>query len=217
MNVTGPVGKFTAEMWDSVEYIRQDIIGSKFIRGLTDGTLNTDIFANYIAQDIIYLRQDNEALLKLSERAPIDRYRLFFKKLAEDGIASEQAMHDEYVPLYNIRQGHFQTRAFSDYGNFILKQASESPFEVAVAALLPCFWLYAYTGFKIYSSGSPDNKFMSFIQAYVSPAFNQLVKEYVEITEEISLKVTTEKSEEMKKAFIKAAEFELLVFKEMVP
>ena len=207
--------QFTADLWDSVAGIRHEMLNSKFLQELAKGILNPDDFSDFIAQDMLYLRQDNEALLLLAERSPVKKYALFFGKLAEDGINSEKIMHDEYVPLYNFKPATEQTPAFRDYGHFILKHAADSPYHVAVAALLPCFWLYAYIGYKIYSVTTPDNRYMRFIQAYASPLFNNLVREYIEITGELSQVVNSGARALMKRAFIEASENELRVFKDV--
>lgn len=208
-------GQFASELWDSVAGIRHEILNSRFLQELAKGILNPEIFSDFIAQDMLYLRQDNEALLMLSERSPVNKYALFFRKLAEDGINSEKIMHDEYVPLYNIKPATEQIPAFRDYGRFILKHAADSPYHVAVSALLPCFWLYSYVGYKINSVTIPDNRYMRFIEAYVSPSFNNMVREYVEITGELSRVVNSGSRELMKRAFIDASEYELRIFKEI--
>ena len=73
----------------------QQIINCRFVSGLADATLPREWFAHYLSQDVLYLQQDNEALELLSQRAPDEMEKDFFRQLAEDGIVVERAMQNE--------------------------------------------------------------------------------------------------------------------------
>jgi len=214
MNSPTPAGPITSGLWDDISVIRKDIMNTGFVKGLTDGTLDVKKFSKYIAQDILYLRQDNEALSRLAGRSPLAKYGMFFIKLAAEGILSEKIMLEEYLPLYNIVVPSQQNPVFEKYGKFLLGHSAHSAFEVAAAALLPCFWVYAYTGNEIKLKSIPENRYQRFIVTYASVDFNNLVAEYINVVEELGLSANHFTRDLMKKAFRDAAELELQVFNE---
>jgi len=214
MNAPIAAGSFTALMWDDISVIRREILNTGFIKKLADGTLGEDEFLNYIMQDIVYLAQDTEALKTLAERSPEEKYGSFFMKLAEDGIISEKIMHDEYLPDIKIPGNFSQSPAFEQYGKFLLKHAADSPFEVAAAALLPCFWVYAFTGSELKAGSIGPNRYSRFIETYAAGEFNDYVSEYIAIVEELAQQTTGVMRKLMINAFRQAAESELLIFRE---
>jgi thiaminase/transcriptional activator TenA len=203
-------------LWNDISGILKDIMNTGFVRKLADGTLDENIFAEYLGQDMLYLKQDNEALFTLAKRAPVKKYGNFFIKLAMEGVASEEEMQKELMPLYNVRVPAKQSLAFRKYGKFLLDNAYRADFEVAVSALLPCFWVYGYAGNEIFVKSAPHNKYMKFISAYASVNFNLLIEEYIKLTEEISGRSSLSMQEKMRKVFQKAAKYELMVFSAQV-
>jgi len=161
-----------------------------------------------------YLQQDNEALEILACRSPNEEYGVFFSRLAKDGIEIEKTMHDEYLDYFQIEEAGEQSPAFSAYGSFILKHASLSPYPVATAALLPCFWIYSETGMVIVNNSVKNNKYKKFINTYSDEEFYNYVIHYVSIVEELGMEASPDLQKKMKDVFIRAAEFELAVFEE---
>lgn len=204
-------GSFTSDLWQRIDHIFKKILDCNFVKRLSDGTLARESFAHYLSQDILYLRQDNEALNILAGRSLNEEYGDFFSRLAKDGIEIEKMMHDEYLDYFQIEEAIEQSLAFRIYGNFILKHAGFSPYPVAAAALLPCFWVYAETGMEIVNNSVKNNKYQKFIDTYSGDKFEDYVKKYISIAEELGQEASPELQKTMKDAFIKATEFELAV------
>lgn len=207
-------GSFTSDLWQGIDDIFKKILKCNFVVRLSDGTLSCESFAHYLSQDILYLRQDNEALKILAGRSLNEKYGDFFSRLARDGIEIEKMMHDEYLDYFQIEEAVEQSPAFRAYGNFILKHAGLSPYPVAAAALLPCFWVYAETGKEIVNNSVKNNKYRKFINTYSGNEFEDYVKKFITIVEELGQGASPELQKRMKDAFIKATEFELAVFVE---
>jgi len=214
MRTIRPKGTFTAILWHSIEDVFSKIVACDFVVKLSDGTLCNKSFAHYLSQDVLYLRQDNEALKTLSGRSLNKKYGGFFLRLANDGIEIEETMHDEYLSFFQIEEATEQSPAFGAYGNFILEHARFSPYPVAAAALLPCFWVYAETGVEIVSNSVKNNKYQKFIDTYSGGEYTIYINQYLDIVEELGQKTSPEVWALMQDAFIKATEFELAVFEE---
>ena len=57
--------------------------------------------------------------------------------------------------------------------------ASSAPYEVAVAALLPCFWIYWEVGKHLLTIARPHNPYQAWIDTYADEAFARGVRQYV--------------------------------------
>jgi thiaminase/transcriptional activator TenA len=211
-----PKGEFTSNLWTSIGDLFEKITACAFVNNLSNGQLNHSCFAHYLSQDIIYIREDNKALEQLSKRADNDQHKAFFHKLAEEGLAVEKALHDEFLNYFKVQEIFTQSPAFKVYCEFILTHAQISPFSVGAAALLPCFWLYAEVGKTISSSSIPNNKYQKFIDTYSGEEFEKYVDQYITIVEELGVNADPETKVLMKKAFMEASRYELLIFEEAI-
>ena len=207
-------GYFTQNLWDETVPVFQQIVNSRFISGLADASLPQKCFAHYLSQDILYLRQDNEALELLSKRAPNESEKDFFLRLAEDGIAVEQAMQNEYLAYFGIREAKEQSPVFRRYGDFLLESVRNAAYPVALAALLPCFWLYGEVGQYVLSYKVPDNPYQKFIDTYAGDSYILVTTHFVHQVEKYGQKESEAVKLTMKEAFLQSSRFEYLVFDE---
>src|SRR4030042_1219612 len=123
-----PKGTFTRNLWQSIDPLDRRILTCEFVVKLAGGTLSPVSFAHYLSQDILYIRQDNEALELLAGRVFDENIRAFFLTLAKDGLAVEKMLHDEYLAYFKVREAHEQSPAFKAYGEFLLQHVCNSPF-----------------------------------------------------------------------------------------
>lgn len=214
MKIIPSKGVFTEDLWNSIEDVFQSILQCNYVIKLSNGTLSHESFGHYLAQDNLYLRQYNEASQLLAGRSPYDTTRNFFNQLATHGIEIEKIMHDDYLEYFHIEEVAEPSPAFGAYGNFILDHARSSPYPVAVAALLPCFWVYANTGIEIAGNSVKNNTYQKFIDIYAGAEYDDYVEKFIQVTEELGRQAPRELQEEMKEAFTKATEFELTLFEE---
>ncbi len=213
MRVTSQ-GDFTRELWEATVPVFQQIINCRFISGLADASLSRECFAHYLSQDVLYLRQDNEALTLMSERATEETEKDFFRQLAIDGIAVEQAMQSEYMAYFGISEAKEQSPVFGEYGNFLLNNAREAPYPVALAALLPCFWLYGEVGQYVVTHQVVGNPYQKFIDTYTGEAYDRVTVRFIQLLEKYGQQVSEPVRREMNKAFLRSARFEYMVFEE---
>lgn len=214
MRVTAQ-GDFTRELWEATLPVFQQIINCRFVSGLADATLPQKWFAHYLSQDVLYLRQDNEALKFLSQRASDEKEKEFFRQLAEDGIAVEQAVQKEYMVYFDIQAAKEQSPVFSEYGRFLFHSAQKSPYPVALAALLPCFWLYGEVGQHVITHQAADNPYQKFIDTYAGEIYDRVTVHFIQLIEKHGQKSSESTKKEMREAFLLSARFEYQVFEEV--
>jgi thiaminase len=59
--------KLTESLWISIEDIYEKILRHPFIRGLTDGSLDEEVFRFYVIQDALYLKDYARGLVLLGD------------------------------------------------------------------------------------------------------------------------------------------------------
>lgn len=150
----------TEELWaESVAPVYARILDHPFLTGLTDGTLPREAFAHFVVQDSHYLRDYARALAVCAAKAPGEEEVRAFADDAIGALAAEQGMHAEFLTAFGRSAAEAAalpvlptTRAYTSY---LLATAYGGSFAEAVAAVLPCYWVYARVGEQLLARSSP--------------------------------------------------------------
>ncbi|RIJ53878.1 bifunctional hydroxymethylpyrimidine kinase/phosphomethylpyrimidine kinase, partial [Clavibacter phaseoli] len=167
-------GPISAEMWAGSADLRREIDDLPFVRRLGDGTLPEAWFSHYLAQDAIYLRAYSRVLARASQLAPTPDAQVAWARSAADAIAAESALHEEWLSRHPAPAvAGPVTRAYVDH---LLAHAAGSDYAVLVAALLPCFTIYADVGTRLRAVGSAAaaagdaHPYAAWLATYADPA-----------------------------------------------
>lgn len=202
--------KWSKITWKESEPVYTRIISMPFIRGLIDGTLPPEKFKFYIGQDSNYLEHFGRALSLIASRVPAS-YMLDYIRFSEGAIVVENALHSGYFEQYGMVSSVAISPACQYYTSFLLSNASLAPVETAMAALLPCFWIYKKVGDYIYSlSDNEDNPYHTWINTYAGEEFGILVEKAIHICDQVAEECTASRREEMTRAFLTASRLEWL-------
>lgn len=207
-----PVGDFTQRLWDSVSDIYEELLSSEFVIGLANGSLAEESFKHYLSQDVIYIKRDSQALANMSERAVCVKESSFFKRMSSDCIEIEDILHNEFMAFFSVKVAEKQSPAFANYSTFIEEMSHEAEYPIAVAALLPCFWLYGKVGHHILDTQSPNNKYQKFIDTYSGDEYIEYTREFINIMERHAGSENEYTQKEIIDAFVESSRHELNVF-----
>jgi thiaminase/transcriptional activator TenA len=195
--------------WQRALPIIEGIKALPFITELINGTLDKEKFKFYIGQDSIYLDHFGRALALIAGRAGQLNHVLDFIRFAEGAIVVENALHADYFRAFEITTQPEISPGCHHYTNFLLKEAALSQVEVAMAAVLPCFWIYKYIGDFIFSQQTmSDNPYQTWIATYAGEDFGVVVEKAITICEQAANTCTEAQKEKMTEAFICACEME---------
>ena len=202
--------KFSDHLWQQNLKDFQAILQHPFNQKLADGTLPIAKFCYYIEQDSVYLLHFAQALAAIAARLHEPSLIKEFIKFAEGALVAEQELvHQYYMGKFAYKKTNQQTLACLAYNNFLLSQTRGASVEVAIAAVVPCFWIYYEVGRHIYSlSDQKHNPYYKWIETYASPAFETSVKKVISIMDEFSLKASASVKAEMAKAFALSCQLE---------
>ncbi|MFN8076093.1 MAG: TenA family protein [Kineosporiaceae bacterium] len=167
------------DWWAAGEDVYRAILDHPFVTGLTDGSLPTPAFEYYLIQDAHYLRGYARALSLLASRAPHDPDLVLFATSAATAIEVERTMHASLLGALGIDAARAaavepgpQTCAYVDW---LLATAATGTFSDGLAAVLPCYWVYARVGERLAAASSPDPRYATWIATYADEAFQATV------------------------------------------
>ncbi|GAB2689615.1 thiaminase II [Kitasatospora kifunensis] len=180
----------TEELWaESVAPVYAQILEHPFLAGLTDGTLPREAFAHFVVQDSHYLRDYARALAVCAAKAPGEQEVRAFADDAIGALAAEQGMHAEFLTAFGRSAAEAAaapvlptTRAYTSY---LLATVYGGSFAEAVAAVLPCYWVYAKVGEQLLARSSPDPLYAKWIAVYGDESFQSVVRRVLELTDRL--------------------------------
>jgi thiaminase (transcriptional activator TenA) len=206
--------RFSEEVWQRTAALRKAIHTLPFNVELAAGSLSRERFQAYITQDAIYLGQFSRALAISAAKAPDMPTMQSFAQSALGAIAVEQALHGRYLRDFGVDPAGIADAEPSPdclaYTSFLIAAAYHDPWEVLVAALLPCFWLYWDVGCAIARTTAPDNAYKAWIDTYADERFGEAVRTVIAITDHAAEATVTPTRAKMLTAFSRACQYEWL-------
>ncbi|WP_215226231.1 TenA family protein [Echinicola shivajiensis] len=201
--------KWSEKAWEEITPLYEKILSMPFNQELKNGVLPKEIFKFYMAQDAYYLGEFGKALSTISGRLENLDQVLAFSEFAAGAIVVERALHESYFRELGLPDEIEPTPSCQLYTNYIRNQAAFSNIEVAVAAILPCFWIYKRVGDYIYSKQvGGGNPYKNWIATYSGEEFSAAVSKAIEITDELASSAGDRAQEEMLVAFKMATKLE---------
>lgn len=201
--------KWTEHTWQQTEQIFKRIIAHPFNQELMNGTLKQGRFQFYIQQDAIYLGDFSKALSLIAARCFNNPYTLDFIRFAEGAVVVEKALHYGYIRQFEIKGDLEISPTCQNYSQYLLTKASLDQVEIAMAAVLPCFWIYKKVGDYIYTNQTDQNNpYQEWIDTYAGEEFGLLVNKAIAICDDVASRCSEQQREQMTAAFIKASKLE---------
>ena len=167
--VVKPAGPWTAALWVAGGETWHQILDLPFVRALGEGTLDEDLFAFYLDQDALYLRDYSRALATLSARADTATAQVHWAAGAHEAIAAESQLHEGW--LANRARLGGASPITMGYTNFLRASAAGDDYVVGAAAILPCYWLYEEVGAVLSSQNHADHPYAEWLSMYGGEEF----------------------------------------------
>ena len=203
---------FTRELWTSIEPIYAAILRHPFVTGLTDGSLPRDRFRFYAVQDALYLREFARALSLAAARAPRDEWIIMFNEHAAGALKVERTLHEGFFKEFGLSPADVAGTPLAPtnlaYTSYLLAVAYGAPFHEAVAAVLPCYWIYWEVGKALERAGSPDTLYARWIGTYASDEFGDVVRAVLAATDELAAALGESERAAMRRHFVTTSRYE---------
>ncbi|QMU66889.1 thiaminase II [Streptacidiphilus sp. P02-A3a] len=185
---------FSDQLWAAGDAVHREILVHPFLRGLTDGSLPRAAFRHFVVQDSHYLRDYARALAVCAAKAPTEEDVRAFANDAVGALAAEQEMHADFMaelgPAPAAPGGASKdadgvlptTRAYTSY---LLATVYSGSFAEGLAAVLPCYWIYARVGAELLAKSSPDPLYARWIASYADEEFQSVVRRVLRLADRL--------------------------------
>lgn len=200
---------WSKEVWKKSSRIYNAILDLDFLKELSEGTLDKDIFARYIAQDELYLKNYYHQMNMLADLMEDKKDRNLFLSFAQSGMEGEKAMHDMLIDQYGIETRVDPSKVTSDYNSHICEGIATGNPCIALAAVLPCMWIYNEVGLHILKhSNLEGNPYKEWILEYGQEEFTTGVNQVQEMIDGWADKADIQTRKKMDYYYLKAALYE---------
>ena len=214
-------GPHTKEIWNHVDEILTATENLTYLGELAAGNLDPEAFTNYLLQDEIYLDSYAKAMSLLAAKAPVNTDSRFWANSAGTAVTVENEMHEallaspEFASLVPglLKDGlPVPSPTTLGYASFLVATAATRPYEVGVAGVLPCFWVYAHIGkvlTRLVGDQLASHPYREWIEAYDSEEFDASTRGAAEILERELAAARPAERAEMFRVFEQACMYEL--------
>ncbi|HEX6209124.1 MAG TPA: thiaminase II [Methylomirabilota bacterium] len=203
---------FTRELWTAMTPVYDAILRHPFLAGLTDGSLPRERFRFYAVQDALYLREFARALSLAGARAPEDDWIVMFNEHAAGALRVERALHEGFFKEFGLSPAEVAATPLAPtnvaYTSYLLAVAYGAPFHEALAALLPCYWIYWEVGKGLERTASPDPLYARWIATYASGEFGDVVRAVLDATERVAERLRPAEREAMRRHVLTTTRYE---------
>lgn len=199
---------FANILWEHIAPIYHQILQHPFNVELGNGNLERRRFIFYMEQDAHYLIGFSRALAFIAARVGSSEVMRHFLNFALGALIAERELHAHFLPS-NYSSDHMEpSPACLGYTHYLIATAATATVEEAVAAILPCFWLYREVGRTISRSAEKNNPYALWIDTYASQAFSEGTDLAIALFNEIASRCSRQTLDLMKKSFEYCSLFE---------
>lgn len=204
--------RFSDDVWQRNLGLYERIRTMPFNQGLADGSLAPARFRQYMIQDAHYLIAFGRALALAAAKADHPDAIVQFAEGAKVAIVVERSLHDGFMRDFGIDAATFSATPLSPachhYVHYLQSIAWSAPYPVVLAALLPCFWIYAEVGRDIHARASAGNPYQAWIDTYAGEDFHRAVRAMIATLDAAAERVDADTRDRMQQAYATAATLE---------
>ena len=200
---------WSKQIWDKSTKIYNAILDIDFLKELSDGNLSDEIFGRYIAQDEIYLRNYYHQMFMIADLMDNEQDKELFVSFAKSGMEGEKAMHNMLIEKHRIDTEVDASKVTTDYNEHICKGIATGNRCIALAAILPCMWIYNRVGLHILANAKLENNpYKEWILEYGNAEFTEGVNQVLKMADEWAATADDEVRKMMNYYYLKAALYE---------
>ncbi|MCC6344726.1 MAG: thiaminase II [Bryobacterales bacterium] len=203
---------FHDRLWSAAAPTFAEIMRHPFLLGLRNGTLPRRKFQFYLIQDALYLTRFSQALNILAAKAPRPAWADGFRRDAVEAVQTERQMHTSILASHGVTSARIESAAMAPtnraYTTHLLHACRSLSFLEALAAMLPCYWIYWEAGKELKKHGSADKTYQRWIDQYSAGEYAQTVRRVLSVIDEAAVTATPAQRASAEHLFLQSARFE---------
>lgn len=188
-------------------------INHPFVKGIVRGDLPLEIFKNYILQDIYYLKHYGKVHAFAAAHSDDFHVSAMLAEKAKKTAEAELTVHKEHAEILRITDVEIENfkpapTAYA-YTSHLYRSALSGSLAQIVAAMLPCYWLYADIGLTYKEAKPKEDIYQNWLNIYSSDWFQESTQEMIDLLDKLAEKASESEKAKIKEQFIIAKEYEL--------
>src|SRR5699024_7433240 len=209
--------KFTDDVEGATKESWEKSLNHPLVQGIVKGDLPLETFKYYILQDIYYLKHYGKVhAIAASQAEDFDITALLAQK-AQKTAQAELTVHNEHARILNITDEdmkHFKPAPTAyAYTSHLYRATMFGHLAHSVAAMLPCYWLYADIGKKNENANPAPQIYQNWIKMYAGAEFQNSTNDMINLLNMLVENMNEHQKEQVKEQFIIAKEYELHFWK----
>lgn len=208
-------GAFAAALWEAAVPELESIHGLPFIQQLQSGELLELDFTYYLAQDAIYLNGYSRVLARAGALAPTEEEQLFWARSSQQCLEVESELHRTWLSSREAPTALGPvTKSYVDH---LLATSASGSYAVVLAAILPCFWLYAEVGRQLHANylnagAAADHAYADWLTTYADEDFAAATRKAISLTDAAAVAASDTERAAMMEAFTQSCRYETAFF-----
>ncbi|EID3765250.1 thiaminase II [Listeria monocytogenes] len=194
----------------------QETLQHPFVQSLADGTLEKEAFYYYLLQDDYYLSHFEKVIEKSVAQAGTAQLAAEMREVQVRLQQSELLMREQFYPRVGLTERDFSERKPAPtayhYTSHLYRMADFGSFGVTIAALLPCYALYADMGKMYEGARSSEPFYHELLDSYVDENYQKVVLQQKQLVEQAASMADARELALMKQAFQISVEMEWAFF-----
>jgi thiaminase/transcriptional activator TenA len=130
---------------------------------------------------------------------------------AAGAIAVEQQKHAEFLDTLSSDDeaaGAPEQPATVAYTSYLLRAVHQGSFVEGVAAVLPCYWIYAKVGEHLLEKSSPDPLYARWINTYGGEEFQATVRAVLALADRVGAEISEPERARAVEHFVTTSRYE---------
>ncbi|MGL5647515.1 MAG: thiaminase II [Clostridium sp.] len=205
--------RFTDVLYDEVLDIWEEYLKHPFIQGMRDGTLDKELFRDYLVQDYLYLKEYAKLFcMGIVKSKDMDEMRFLYRSI--NGTMEEGASHIKYMENLGVTEKEAEKTKADDrninYTNYMLNIALQGDIREIGIATLACSWSYAYIGEYLFrNSRLEGNYYKEWITLYGEDSYKKFKEEWLTYVDNFCADILEEEKARYVEIFRKCSIYEL--------
>lgn len=205
--------KFTDKLYNEVKEIWKDYLEHPFIIGMKDGTLDKDLFRDYLVQDYLYLKEYAKVFcMGIVKSKDMEEMRFLYKSIS--GTMEEGASHIRYMEELGITEKEAENmRAKNEnvnYTNYMNNVSLQGDVKEIAIATLACSWSYGFIGEHLLRKANLEgNYYKEWIELYGNGSYREFMNSWLKYINDICKNISKEEEIRYIEIFKKCSLYEL--------
>lgn len=184
-----------------------------FVKSVAKGDLPIENYRFYMIDDLYFLEHYVNVHFYAAALATDYDVKKWLANRANDMVSGQTKAREKHRRIFNITQEELDvfTPAPTSYGytSHLYREATSGSLGRIIAALLPCYWVYADIGL-FYKDYKPENElYLGFVENYASERFQTASNYMVGLLDKIAEESDEKEKDKIKNSFVIATEYEL--------